>query len=184
MSMINCPECGEKISDKAESCPHCGCPQSEFKGAFLKPDKHSMNYCPKCGAIMHGVFNCSYCGHDLINAEITSHEHYVKRETGELDDWEKSILDKARQSPEFSEEEYQKRITTGEEPYLDKLRSVYTEEDFKPYVPENAPKCPTCNSTNIEKIGTGERVVSAALFGLFSRKISKTYRCNSCGYMW
>ena len=26
MSMIKCPECGKKISNKANSCPHCGCP--------------------------------------------------------------------------------------------------------------------------------------------------------------
>ena len=24
MSIINCPECGNKISDNAKSCPHCG----------------------------------------------------------------------------------------------------------------------------------------------------------------
>mgnify|MGYP002707457350 CR=1 FL=1 len=26
MAMIKCPECGKEISDKAESCPQCGCP--------------------------------------------------------------------------------------------------------------------------------------------------------------
>ena len=26
MGLINCPECGKKISDKASSCPHCGNP--------------------------------------------------------------------------------------------------------------------------------------------------------------
>lgn len=26
MAMINCPECGKEISDKAASCPNCGCP--------------------------------------------------------------------------------------------------------------------------------------------------------------
>lgn len=26
MGMINCPECGKEISDKAASCPNCGCP--------------------------------------------------------------------------------------------------------------------------------------------------------------
>lgn len=30
MSMINCPECGKEISDKAEKCPNCGCPSSEW----------------------------------------------------------------------------------------------------------------------------------------------------------
>ena len=24
--LITCPECGGRVSDKAEACPHCGCP--------------------------------------------------------------------------------------------------------------------------------------------------------------
>lgn len=28
MALIKCPECGKEISDKAASCPHCGCPVS------------------------------------------------------------------------------------------------------------------------------------------------------------
>lgn len=30
MAMIQCPECGKTISDKAVACPGCGCPSSEF----------------------------------------------------------------------------------------------------------------------------------------------------------
>lgn len=26
MAILSCPECGGKVSDKAECCPHCGCP--------------------------------------------------------------------------------------------------------------------------------------------------------------
>ena len=26
MALINCPECGREISDKATNCPNCGCP--------------------------------------------------------------------------------------------------------------------------------------------------------------
>ena len=26
MALINCPECGKEVSDKAKSCIHCGCP--------------------------------------------------------------------------------------------------------------------------------------------------------------
>lgn len=29
MALINCPECNREVSDKAESCPHCGCPLNE-----------------------------------------------------------------------------------------------------------------------------------------------------------
>ena len=30
MALINCPECGKQISDKAEACPYCGLPSSYF----------------------------------------------------------------------------------------------------------------------------------------------------------
>ena len=30
MAMIKCPECGKDISDKAEKCLYCGCPNSEL----------------------------------------------------------------------------------------------------------------------------------------------------------
>lgn len=45
-------------------------------------------------------------------------------------------------------------------------------------------KCPTCQSTNVQKIGTGERVASVAVMGIFSKKINKSFKCKSCGYTW
>lgn len=48
----------------------------------------------------------------------------------------------------------------------------------------NVPKCPTCGSTNIVKIGIANRVMSIGLFGLASNKIGKTYKCENCGYTW
>lgn len=48
----------------------------------------------------------------------------------------------------------------------------------------NKPKCPTCGSTNIRKIGGIERGASIGAFGIFSKKINKTFKCNNCGYTW
>lgn len=48
----------------------------------------------------------------------------------------------------------------------------------------NKPKCPTCGSTNIKKIGGIERGASIDAFGIFSKKINKTFKCNNCGYTW
>ena len=48
----------------------------------------------------------------------------------------------------------------------------------------NTPKCPTCQSTNIQKIGKLEHAASVGVFGLFSKKINKTFECNNCGYSW
>ena len=46
------------------------------------------------------------------------------------------------------------------------------------------PKCPTCGSTNIRKIGGVERGASIATFGIYSKKLSKTFKCGNCGYTW
>jgi transposase-like protein len=47
------------------------------------------------------------------------------------------------------------------------------------------PKCPTCNSERIEKISGSSKVGGAVLFGLFALgHISKTFKCDNCGYKW
>ena len=46
------------------------------------------------------------------------------------------------------------------------------------------PKCPTCQSTNIRKMGGVERGASIVTFGIFSKKINKTFKCGNCGYTW
>lgn len=46
------------------------------------------------------------------------------------------------------------------------------------------PKCPTCGSTNVRKMGGVERGASIAAFGIFSKKINKTFKCVNCGYTW
>lgn len=36
--LIQCPECGKEISDKAENCPNCGCPASVWTKAEPKAE--------------------------------------------------------------------------------------------------------------------------------------------------
>jgi len=65
MALMKCPECGNKISDKAEFCIQCGCPissiselkvqheQLKVQGKILKQQKkefNSMAKCPRCGS--------------------------------------------------------------------------------------------------------------------------------------
>lgn len=57
MAIIRCPECREKVSDKADSCPHCGAPISRL-------------VCIYCGApISSRDVRCSKCGKTLGNAK-------------------------------------------------------------------------------------------------------------------
>lgn len=49
MSLINCPECGKEISDKAANCPNCGLPLNPHNNDN-KNSKEDEEYlcCPKC----------------------------------------------------------------------------------------------------------------------------------------
>lgn len=49
---------------------------------------------------------------------------------------------------------------------------------------QNKPKCPTCNSTNIEKISLTKKAFGGAMFGLFSSDVRNTMHCKNCGYKW
>lgn len=46
------------------------------------------------------------------------------------------------------------------------------------------PKCPHCSSTKIAKITGTERAGSILMWGIFSKKINKSFKCNNCGYTW
>ena len=48
----------------------------------------------------------------------------------------------------------------------------------------NIPRCPTCQSQNIEKITTLDKAISFTMFDVFSRNLGKTFKCKSCGYRW
>jgi len=41
MALTKCTECNREISDKAETCPHCGCPSSSVA-------KATGPACPQC----------------------------------------------------------------------------------------------------------------------------------------
>lgn len=65
-----------------------------------------------------------------------------------------------------------------------KLIEIKKEQQVQNKQDLNVPKCPTCQSTNIRKIGAGERVASVLGLGIFSKKINKTWKCNNCGHTW
>lgn len=53
MAMMECPKCGEQVSDKARRCVHCG--------EVLIPEEK--RYCGECGVELEaGVMECPSCG--------------------------------------------------------------------------------------------------------------------------
>lgn len=42
MALIGCPECKAKISEYAESCPHCGCPMKVIMRLIVEQEKSAI----------------------------------------------------------------------------------------------------------------------------------------------
>lgn len=67
-------------------------------------------------------------------------------------------------------------------------RSRYPDRDDIKYVSakavQNIPRCPTCGSTNIEKISVGKKMEGGFFFGIFSSDVRNQFKCKNCGYKW
>ena len=134
--------------------------------------------CPKCGSIKMLNFewekDCSYCGYQLQDTEYYFTESV---DHGNLKpEIRKAIFEKyIKNSPLYSEESVKDREEKESRERVN-LPSSNT--------PKNTPKCPTCGSTNIEKISTTKKAVGFVAVGIFSSNFGKTMRCKQCGYKW
>lgn len=67
MAIIQCPECGQEISDKAKKCIHCG--------KILIEEKIPTKICSECGKeVPINEEECPYCGcpfEETVNEDIT-----------------------------------------------------------------------------------------------------------------
>ena len=154
--------------------------------------------CPYCGkywyvkdeTITNIGHKCNFCMNDgrLIN---TKHEpiyfvaKYMTKDQYQLS--EHLMNNYVRCNPLYSPEFEEKRIKV--EAFLDSQtttinRKLYLDDDNELTQPDsNIPHCPTCGSTDIEKISAGSKIGKAALFGVFSiSSIGKTYQCKNCNY--
>lgn len=138
--------------------------------------------CPKCGRFEQSVPSathekCAHCGTIMVN---TKYEFPYEATWEELNKLEEQILDEyVRNNPLFDEHEH--KIAAEEQKKQDEANRHFVP---KPQPKKNIPKCPTCGSTNVEKIGTLERGISVTAWGLFSSKLGKTMKCKNCGYKW
>lgn len=53
-----------------------------------------------------------------------------------------------------------------------------------PQPAQNIPQCPTCHSTNIERISSGKKTGGFLGLGVLNSNFKKMFKCNNCGYKW
>lgn len=130
-----------------------------------------MCVCPKCGDTGFGFTKglCGICKIKVIKTETTFDE-FMKMSAVEEQQWRKEIAEKyVKSSQLFDSQAQDERLA---------------QEAKEQYEAQHQVKCPTCQSTNVQKISGLERGASVAILGLFSKKINKSFKCNHCGYTW
>lgn len=133
-------------------------------------------YCPKCGNITcsQKEEKCDFCNESYITTDYEWSSGGSER---------KKILEEyVKPNPLFDEEVYNLRVgkeKRQQQATLDMMRMEKQQAQRA-----NVPKCPTCGSTNVEKISTAKKAFGFAMVGLFSSNLGKTMRCKNCGYKW
>lgn len=172
----------------------------------------NMGYCPKCGYITPFLFKtCLLCDTPLFEInpkwEITQdkREEFLAQErygektyvecVQEFYDYCKPFYEEIlTKRPEFDQKLFNTLIERQMEHRnnLKKRRESWDKqveehrEFMEKYGVDTPPRveCPYCHSTNTKKISGVERATSVGLFGLLSKKIGKSWKCNSCGSTW
>ena len=119
---------------------------------------------------------CGSCGAKLLHTNITAEEHFLIEHISKDRDFLMAMIELKKNNII----EYQTKIAQYKQ--IAKADGCYTSALEK--VKQNQPKCPTCGSTNIQKISGTKRAASIIGFGILSSNIGKTYECLNCKYKW
>ena len=177
--LIMCPGCDHVINENElinNTCPKCGL---SFNDEELVKELEKIYLCPICGATYtntdarNNEHVCKFCNKELIKINMTLKENtdFLIMDGTTVKDQTRILANKFG-GFQFSEKAYENRMNI-----VNNKKQSTTQQPSTPH-------CPTCNSTNIRKIGAGERAASIIGLGLFSRKINKTWKCNDCGHTW
>lgn len=176
MALIKCPECGREVSDKAQTCIHCGYPIPKpkvtlYNVCFDPNTKMTWSEKSDAKAFVYPYANKRLGGdRRAVTAEVAC----AARPGGYID-----FGITQAQANRIAEAARACGFKVVINSYVSKQNSV-----------DNKPRCPTCRSEKIERIGELERYIDSTGFGtiagggLNSPSLGKTFKCNNCGYRW
>ena len=149
-------------------------------------------YCKKCGRLIQDSKKCDICG--SVTYQVPT--QYLMKDVDFLIDSkleDQFIEECIKSSPEFDEYLFNNRDRIKAQKFAEYERDMAIGDAIRQGADvktafrnggQNMPKCPTCGSLNVRHISDGERAASVGFFGIFSKKINKTFKCGNCGYTW
>ena len=188
MALVECPECKKDISEYTENCPNCGFPLQKFMREHNIYDITKALICPKCARCISNDWaiklKCEYCKTPLIQTDISMKEMNSFRHTHKDREINERFVKLAQElgRNQFDQNAYEYRLQEEDREIAIFLHTNTTLNSQSQQ--SNQPKCPTCGSTNIEKISTAKKAAGGFMFGLFSKTARSQFMCKDCGYKW
>ena len=155
--------------------------------AFLTTNKvddtKPVYICKKCGnPTTCNDIACSVCGcNDYLATELKPSVVKAKRLSGE---WNTVLKNYFYEEQVLKMTEYEHQIRLEKQPPQE-ATVTHNYSTSKPLTKDGTEiHCPTCGSTNIERVSTVTKAVDIWAWGLFGNKRNKQFKCNNCKYMW
>lgn len=130
--------------------------------------------CGYIGWLKDDCYSCPICGGNLEDTIISKDDYKIIDSISDDVQFLEAMIDLKKKDPI----EYQLKMSQF------KANLKQQEQVQESRAEENKPRCPTCGSTNIQKISGTKRWFSTGLFGLASSDIGKSMCCKKCGYKW
>lgn len=118
------------------------------------------------------IDNFKNCGGKMFDTGMKFDEYLIVSKISKDDDFLNAMIDLKEKDPI----EFQLKMSQFKT-QVQQQESIKTQND-------NTPRCPHCKSTNIKSISGLNRGASIAMWGIFSKKINKSFECKQCGYTW
>ena len=164
MSLIVCSECGNNVSEFADKCPHCGCPID-----IIKQNKKEIEGC------LYTIVNGK-------KIDVTKIVHLIlTKDKNNLEIARELIIKDLNISPVKFIKPVLECNGAPVECNAEPLDQIHNRQQS---IQSSKPKCPTCGSTNIQKISATSKALGAIGFGLLSKTARSQFKCNKCGYKW
>ncbi len=190
VALINCPECGKEISDKCVACINCGYPLNQsVETAFVPKINRDMLVIKKFNKAKarKGFDRClfdfsltEYPDLKEPNMKAGKNVAFKDREGNCIGMF---CVDTCMYLGEICTIGFNELSDIVYESVSEIHTDIVQTHIKKPDVP-NEVKCPTCGSSNVERVSSLEKAVNIGMFGLLGNKRKKQFRCNNCKYMW
>ena len=133
----------------------------------------------KCGYypfVKNDIYTCpdTNCNGELIDIDICDEDFIAITEISTDVNFIESMINLKKQDPI----EYQLKMSQFKTQVEQQKQLKKSEEE------SSKPHCPHCHSTDIKPISGLSRGASIAMWGIFSKKINKSFECKNCGYTW